>query len=115
MLRASADGFAPTGGLLALAFDARFLEMLSTAGFRQDTILLNLAVETLQGKLKRFVFVYFYLRHAIKVHPLEVDIRSVLVNGMDILCASLTCGKIICHALYHVKNIFASEPVDPRL
>jgi hypothetical protein len=40
------------GGLFSLAFDARFFVMFSTAGFCENAVLLNLAIEALQSSLE---------------------------------------------------------------
>jgi hypothetical protein len=62
-----AQGFLPAltllGCLLLLAFNTWLFEESPSADLRQNSILLNLLVESLQCSLEWFVLVYYYLSH----------------------------------------------------
>ena len=52
-------GFAPFSRFFSFSFYARLFVMLSATSFSQNTILLNLAVETFQCCFKRVIFTDF--------------------------------------------------------
>ena len=58
-----ASSTALRGRCVVLALNARFFVMLSATSLSQDAILLDLAVEALQSRFKRFVFADLDFRH----------------------------------------------------
>jgi hypothetical protein len=85
-----------------LAFDARLLVILSAAGFSQNAILLNPAVEPFESCFERIVFADLHFRHQ-GSPPLWPVFEAYRVYIYVILNPPWTCGKIIVQALSHVK------------
>ena len=63
ILSAFVGAFSSSRSFFSFAFSAWFFVVLPATSFSENAILLDLAIKTLQGSLKRFVIADFDFRH----------------------------------------------------